>query len=210
MPLRPEHVLPKAPQGDAIPLHAVASGDWDDWIGARPARWKAWAEAQGFKAASGAVLTLPGEDGGIEAAVLGVGKGEDRLVFGAGPEKLPARDYVLQGREPDAFAALGWALGAYAFDQLKPSKTRKPKARLATPEGAAREEAIRLAEGIYVARDLVNLPSNLMGPQELEDAARDLANRHGAVAMAIVGEGLLAENFPMIHAVGARARGHRG
>ena len=41
-----------------------------------------------------------------------------------------------------------------------------------------------------------------MGPEELELAARDLARRHGAQIQSTVGEDLLAENFPLIHAVG--------
>ncbi len=45
-------------------------------------------------------------------------------------------------------------------------------------------------------------PANDLGPAELETAARALAERHGASVRAIVGEALLAENFPLIHAVG--------
>src|SRR5262249_22172720 len=41
-----------------------------------------------------------------------------------------------------------------------------------------------------------------LGPAELEAAARALADRHGASLRTIVGEALLAENFPLIHAVG--------
>jgi leucyl aminopeptidase len=44
-----------------------------------------------------------------------------------------------------------------------------------------------------------------MGPQELENAVRVLAARHGASVRSVVGEDLLAENFPLIHAVGRAA-----
>jgi leucyl aminopeptidase len=43
-----------------------------------------------------------------------------------------------------------------------------------------------------------------MGPPELEEAARTLAQRHGADMRAIVGDHLLGE-FPLIHAVGRAA-----
>ncbi len=46
-----------------------------------------------------------------------------------------------------------------------------------------------------------------MGPAELAEAARDLAARHGADFRAIVGDDLLKENFPLIHAVGRAAAG---
>src|SRR5690606_30113656 len=51
-------------------------------------------------------------------------------------------------------------------------------------------------------RDLVNTPSQDMGPEQLEAVARAIAERHGAVFEAITGDALLARNFPAIHAVG--------
>ena len=56
-----------------------------------------------------------------------------------------------------------------------------------------------------MGRDLVNTPANDLGPGDLEAAARDLGAKHGAVVTAIVGEGLLTQSFPMVHAVGRAA-----
>jgi leucyl aminopeptidase len=58
---------------------------------------------------------------------------------------------------------------------------------------------------VTLARDLINTPANDMGPAELEEAARALATKHGASVRAIVGDDLLGENFPLIHAVGRAA-----
>jgi leucyl aminopeptidase len=44
-----------------------------------------------------------------------------------------------------------------------------------------------------------------MGPADLETAARELAASHNAEIRAIVGDDLLAQNFPLIHAVGRAA-----
>jgi leucyl aminopeptidase len=41
-----------------------------------------------------------------------------------------------------------------------------------------------------------------MGPEELEATARDLANDHSAQITVVKGQDLIAQNFPMIHAVG--------
>uniref|UniRef100_UPI0028AB14C1 amidase family protein n=1 Tax=Pseudomonas nitroreducens TaxID=46680 RepID=UPI0028AB14C1 len=51
-------------------------------------------------------------------------------------------------------------------------------------------------------RDWVNTPTEDMGPQQLEDAARDLVEAHGGELEVIAGDELLEMNFPTIHAVG--------
>jgi leucyl aminopeptidase len=45
-----------------------------------------------------------------------------------------------------------------------------------------------------------------MGPGDLADAAASLAVRHGAAIRVIQGDDLLAQNFPLIHAVGRAAK----
>lgn len=183
----------------ATPLHAVTTAAFAAFAEAQGIT--AWAAAQDFKAQAGRVLLLPGE-AGLAGAVLGLGANDDLLIYGAAAEKLPAGDYRIAGEPavPDVYPALGFALGAYAYTAFKPSK-KKPGARLlVAPDHYA--EASRLAAGVSFARDLVNAPSNVMGPAELEAAARRLAEAHGATVRVVTGEALLAENYPMIHAVG--------
>jgi leucyl aminopeptidase len=62
-----------------------------------------------------------------------------------------------------------------------------------------------MAQGEVLTRDLINTPAADMGPADLEQAARDLAGAHGASINVTVGEDLIAQNFPMIHAVGRAA-----
>jgi leucyl aminopeptidase len=59
-----------------------------------------------------------------------------------------------------------------------------------------------MAHAIAASRDLINTPANDLGPDGIEAAARHLADRHGASFSSIVGDQLLKQNFPMIHAVG--------
>jgi leucyl aminopeptidase len=60
----------------------------------------------------------------------------------------------------------------------------------------------RVADAATLARDLVNTPANDMGPQELADAAQQVAQHYGAKFGCIVGDDLLTQNFPLVHAVG--------
>jgi leucyl aminopeptidase len=59
-----------------------------------------------------------------------------------------------------------------------------------------------IVDATFKVRDLVNTPTEDMGPEALANEVRDLANRHGATYREWVGDELLASNFPTIHAVG--------
>ena len=91
-------------------------------------------------------------------------------------------------------------MGGYGFDRYK--KKSLKGARLVLPAGVDGEEVSRIAENLFLARDLINTPANDMGPAELEAAARALAKKHGA-KVAVISGAALAKNYPLIAAVGA-------
>jgi leucyl aminopeptidase len=70
------------------------------------------------------------------------------------------------------------------------------------PDDIDGDAVSRIAEGVFLARDLINTPSNDMGPAELEQAARSVAESFGARIKVTEGDALLEANYPMIHAVG--------
>src|SRR6185437_580507 len=96
-------------------------------------------------------------------------------------------------------AALAFALNAYRFTRYR--KSEAPELRLVVPDGVDGDDLSRIAEGVTLCRDLINTPSNDMGPAELENAARELADRHSADFRVTNGNGL-AKDFPLIQAVG--------
>jgi leucyl aminopeptidase len=180
----------------AIPLHAVTQG------GAKNLSERfGFLRASAFSGKEGDLRLIPGR-GGIAAAVLGLGESRDALALAAFAERLPDGVYRL-GEVPDfcggAWAALAWRLGLYAFDRYRKPKRRNLK--LVLPEGVDGEEVSRIAEGIYLARDLINTPANDMGPAQLAEAARKLAGSHGAKFRSIAGAAL-TRGYPLIAAVG--------
>src|SRR5690606_32392087 len=74
--------------------------------------------------------------------------------------------------------------------------------RLALPDGLDEAELRRIASAVTLVRDLINTPTNDMGPDALENAARELAKKYAADIAVTEGDALLEKNFPMIHAVG--------
>jgi leucyl aminopeptidase len=194
--------LAKSAKG-ATPLHAVKAASLKNWLAGRSKREAEWLKATHFAAKDGEISLVPNAQGGVACAALGLGKGEDPLVFAAYSEALPAGTYAM-GDVPTemsgANAALGWLLGTYAYGRYK--KTKASQAKLVLPRDVDGAEVTRIAAGVFLARDLINTPSNDMGPVELADAARDLAGRHGAKISFIVGDALLKANYPLVHAVG--------
>ncbi|WP_279481048.1 leucyl aminopeptidase family protein [Aureimonas sp. SK2] len=188
----------------ARPVHLASEGE----AGSLPAPLGAWAGATGWKAGAGSVLVAPGSDGTLGAAALGLGGSgaslaERSLLTGALATALPAGDWTLSdphGLDPD-LAALGFLMGAYRFDRYR-SKPAEEGARLVLPKGAGAARVRLQAEAVALVRDLVNTPTNDLGPDGIEAAARSLAAEFDAEVSVTVGDDLLAANFPMIHAVG--------
>ena len=114
---------------------------------------------------------------------------------------LPAGTYRFANAPHDArLAALAFALGCYQFARYRKAQGRD--LRLVLPDGVDGEDLTRIVEGVTLARDLINTPSNDMGPAELEEAARTLAKQHGAKLQVTSGD-KLAKEFPLVAAVGA-------
>jgi leucyl aminopeptidase len=165
----------------------------------------AWASANGFSGQRGRLLALPGPSGEVTGYLFGMGEPDNRspLLLGLAGTNLPEGDYHLAGRYGDpTLAAIGFCLGAYRFDRYRKGK---PAPRLVIPAEADAGEVERLVEGAILARDLVNTPTNDLGPDAFDAAIRDFATARGMKISAIVGDDLLAQNFPMIHAVGRAA-----
>jgi leucyl aminopeptidase len=118
------------------------------------------------------------------------------------PLKLRAALHARQGSVAIApeHAAFAWDLGGYSIARYKKS-VRKP-AVLQLDSSARVKEALEMAEAVRLVRDLVNTPAEDLGPQELSDIARKQADLFGGEFDEWVGDELLAQNFPAIHAVG--------
>ena len=56
--------------------------------------------------------------------------------------------------------------------------------------------------GVFLARDLINTPTEDMGPDELIEAGAKIAKDARAKVRILRGDALLAQNYPTVHAVG--------
>ena len=171
---------------------------------------QSWVAAAGFKGAAKQHVLVPSADGRLAGVLLGIGEigapaepsGPPELLLGQLAQTLPAGTYRLESKMGDpALAAIAWGVGAYRYGRYKSTDGAGP-AQLRIPAGVDRAAVLNTVYAVWQGRDLINAPASDMGPAELEAGVRALAVRHGATVTVIEGDDLLAQNFPMIHAVG--------
>jgi leucyl aminopeptidase len=185
-------------------LHLVDKKTYEGWLKAQPARLRKAVEAQGFKGEGYQLAILPGERDQW-AAVLGVANVDELSPWclAKAAESLPEGTYRVADRGPGP-ATLGWLLGQYRFDRYRKEPAPKGPRVLLSDEPARIEETVLAAESTFLVRDLVNTPAGDLGPAELEDEARRLAEAAGAKCHVTKGKAL-DEGYPMIAAVGRAA-----
>lgn len=192
----------------AIFLRIVRTGNWDKNLSRAQVKW---ATLHDFKGEPGSCLVCPDEEGRA-VALAGVSDGPlTPWSLAPAAEALPAGSYILEGVEETSevmTACLGWCLAQYRFDRYLSEKNSDIRS-LAVGKDVDIDTIARTAEAIALARDLVNTPTEDMGPADLQDAAESLAEEFGGTCGTIVGDDLLDENFPAIHAVGRAAAAGR-
>ena len=187
----------------------------------------AWLAAQGFRGRAGELVKLPGPLG-VAGAVLGLGpepeapRRQSPHAFGglavalgeqqaetAAHTAAPVWRLLLPAGVSMNDAVLGFCLGAYRFDRLRSPATPDGgqqggrQAMLLVPaDGEACRSGTEIARATWLARDLINMPANLLGPVELAEAARQAVQAFDAEVQIVAGEAL-ARDYPAVAAVGA-------
>jgi len=199
------HSIFAKPGEPSVPILFVTDANFDHTLENVDDRERIFVRAAGYEPKIGRYLAVPAADGKLAGILFGLENVDEPVkdLFRPGQlaSLLPAGTYRFANAPHDArLAALAFALGAYQFTRYRKAEARN--ARLVLPDGVDGEDLTRIIEGVKLARDLINTPSNDMGPAELEQAARALAEQHGAAIHVTDGDAL-AKQFPLIYAVGA-------
>src|SRR5664280_899492 len=199
------HPIFASPGDSSVPIRFVTAATFDKATEIVDDRERIFLHAAGYEPKPGRYLAVPAADGKLAGVLFGLENADEPVkdLFRPGQLStlLPPGTYRFANAPHDArLAALAFALGAYRFTRYRKAEVRN--VRLVVPEGVDGEDLSRILEGVTLARDLINTPSNDMGPAELEDAARALAKQHGATVEVTSGAAL-AKQFPLVAAVGA-------
>lgn len=204
-----DHIIARDPSANPTPITPILESGFESWLATQSDAARSWIAANGFEGKRGTQLSLPGADGSVGTVLIGYADDAKAIWDFAGlPKSLAAGTYALSDDLTDKDdlyekAALGLYLGGYQFDRYRKDDGKKDKrARIALHDIDAAKRAENIARGIGLARDLINVPANDMGPAELEKAASALGTEFGAKVSAIVGDELIKQNYPAIHTVG--------
>ena len=188
--------------GTAIDLVPVRESGFEQWQAGLSAEHRQWAGRNGFRARPGEVCVFPGNDNGLQQCAFGMQKEGWLSQLSPIAAKLPEGDYQLRcdwSAQQRSQASLGWGLELYRFSRYK--KNPIPDIRLILDDDI-NDDVRALCDAQNLVRDLVNTPTEHMGPSQLANAVVELADRFDATSSSITGKNLLTENFPAIHAVG--------
>ena len=190
----------------------ITEDSFEKWKASQSAELQQWLAINKYKGKG--LLVLPHSNAGSIHAVFGLDSLEDFFLAGDLPTLLPESTYAAD------FSNLGssnsideetlellkfrfsvsWGLAAYQFEQYK--KADKTVATLAIEDESLLAEAQNVVAALSLTRDLINTPSNDMMPEDLAHALHALAQSFGGSYNEVVGDELLDQNYPLIHAVG--------
>jgi len=188
--------------GEPVPLWLVGEGELEACRSSWPETARQWLETTGFRTKAGATACWPDTTGALAGAVGIVDDAGSPFAAARLAGALPAGTYRLHGQSSVAadVAALGWGLERYRF-RARSGEDHEPRL-VVDPASPAIARAVRLIDAATLGRDLVNTPANRLGPGELAGRIEAVAAAVGAEVTTIVGEDLLAANYPAVHAVG--------
>lgn len=188
-------------KSSAIPIYCLEKGSVTPLKKVLSKTGYGWVQSSNFLGAEGSHCIIPNESGEIEAVLFGYGENSDPRATGKLPKILPKGSYYFASELSNShLASLGFLLGAYVFDRYKKSSAAIVK--LVLPDDVNKAAVQREAEATIIVRNLINTPTNDLGPDELEAVTKTIAKKFKARTSVIKGEALLKKNFPMIHAVG--------
>jgi leucyl aminopeptidase len=195
-----------------VAIKIIENGKLSSWLKKQDQATQDAAAETGFDKEECLILPLRNKGGAVKTIIARMGKEPELYDMARIVSKLAAAfsyDFLkscsfeisgLKGKHLED-ACISWGLAAYEFIPYKKEK-RKEHATLLLPDTVNKKRVKSIVESITLLRDLVNMPANLLGPDELEAAVKTLAKPNNASVKIIKDQQLLDKNFPLIYTVG--------
>lgn len=187
----------------AVPITFIVATDYVKWLSEQNERTEKWLRADIFKADVSTRCLVKDEHGQVERVLLGVENPEDFWAVVSLPRTLPSGNYFFDmplNPASQERLAIAWGIGTYQFAKYKKQVPITAKLQIKKEINLSYIE--NFVHSIFMIKDLVNTPTDDMGPADLAAAAEKIAKEFKAEFKQIVGEALVKENYPTIYAVG--------
>ena len=197
---------------NAIKLRLLKSSQFAKWLSECSKSLKNWIISNNFKTKPGSLLTIPDKDMRIIEVIAIIGDKNNFWDFSRINKKLSPGNYQIEfvyndKNESKNNLAIAWALENYLFSPFN-AGLNKPEKKAGLSKLVLKrfeiESIAPLLNGIFLTRDLINSPANIVKPSLLEEVCKKLAKLHNA-KFKVIKDNDLEINFPLIHTVGRAA-----
>lgn len=153
---------------------------------------------QQFKGGTGETCIISDDKSTISKIYIGRGAADQALAIAHAVNRIPPGNYAFE-QALSSTTMLNWSLAQYKFDRYKEFSNSPRVLALSSNDYPV---ILAESEAVFLVRDLINTPTNDMGPAEMADIVAALAYEHDGDFEQWIGDELLSDNFPAIHAVG--------
>lgn len=189
------------------PITIIFDDDYENWLQDQDQNTKNWLSATRFEGKG--FRLIPDATGQAARVIYSINREMDYFIAGDLPISLPQAQYIVESipsdlADSDKFLidfAISWGLASYNYDRYKTNDTQP--ATLALASQAEIDKAMMTISSIHLVRDMINCPASDLMPQNISDIVDEMATQfEGLKATHIIGDDLLKQNYPTIHAVG--------
>jgi leucyl aminopeptidase len=192
---------------NCIKLNIIEKSQFRKWNESCSEELKNWIKTNDFNPISGATLFFPDNQLKLKEVFAVIENPSFLWEIAKIKKSLPEGNYEIiypKLEKYDYIFGLAWALENYKFNPFnsnldkKDSENKKSKLLI---KNSTFKENLPLINGIYLARDLINCPANIINPKSLEEICQKLAFFHKA-KIQVTKDKKLKVNFPAIYTVG--------
>jgi len=179
-----------------IPITIVPISHYSTWFSKQQEWTKSWLTSSKFHADAGCSRLIPDITGKFSRVLFCISEMKNFWEVGSLPFLLPEGEYYFDFPAKDyKNFVIAWGLGAYQFSRYK--KPSRAPAQLVISS-----KIEHIVESIYWVRDLINTPTDDLGPSEFAKIIEEFCVKHSLKMTQIIGEQLLKNNYACIYTVG--------
>ena len=181
------------------PIYLIKEDNLENWLSQQTQFVQKLAKKFNFSEGS-SPLIISDSNGNTQKIVCLIT--EDMFSIANLSKQLATGDYHIEYSDFDDLELyyIGFALGSYNFTNYSPKKVNKNQVKLFLSKEY--QKIIPQLEANYLVRDMISTPAQDMGPAEISQIIKQIANQFSAGFDEVVGQELADQGYMGIYSVG--------